>query len=233
MNEKPGIKQKLTKSTIISALAVLVWLVSMIISIRYISIKGSAYIIEDIIITIMLIFWLLCNLNVIKSKKPQVFGLIAMSAVTVCMILELIAVIAQNRQYSEADNTILILPMIFPIAFLLLALLTIIVLLKKASVNMFVIFSIALEVVLGAFSMMANISNYNGYKLANLLECLMWVLFYFSFLTYYRSDNKENVKQQTVKNPQQELATLKEFFDSGAITEEEYNQKRAEILNSL
>lgn len=226
-------KKKLTIPTVMAALSVFISLCFIIISIRYKCFSNSIYSIDSIIQAIIPIFWLFCTLGFIKIKKSQNLGIITMALVAFGYALECIAIMINNRQYSSEMPFInLYMPMIFPIILTILAVLIVFALLKKISVSILTIVAIISEFVLEIFCIMSVAGRFNIYMFTNSLQYLMWILFYFSFLTYYNK-KKQNSKHQIITNPQQALSMLQSSFDSGAITEEEYNEKRAEILNSL
>lgn len=197
----------------------------------------------QIIYLIPLIIWFVYVLTLYKKEKSKIivqiiFGILALSAMINCITGLFNIKTIMETSASILDMLTLI---IYPILQVTLLALTIYMVSNKINSAYKPLIGLIIAFIARVIIHTATIYRFMStdlIKFSAFSGIAYTLTFYLSAVIFFKYYYKLSPSLKTADvteyfNPQQSLTALQSQFDSGAITEEEYNQKRAEILNSL
>lgn len=131
----------------------------------------------------------------------------------------------------------------YPFAELLFAVMAVVLMVKKAKPQKWVVFAgLAAFVIFAVIQIFNVIGNFNivlpSLMMAFILLDIFYIIQAIAVLSVSLTEEeiailKKWAGKSKKMTPEEKLASLKQSYDSGEITEQEYNQKKTKILNKL
>lgn len=243
MKQSKTISDKNLIAILLAALAIFFYLFDMVWGISLNALSKTNVLLLIVYIA-PFIMWFMYVLTLHKREKSKiivqiVFGVFALSAMINCIT----GLLNTKTIMETAENTLTMLSSMFimivsPILQVPLFALTMYLFYNKKSSAYKPLIGIIIVFIM---SHMINIVTYYRFlstshmRFAAFNGIAYTVFFYLSAIVFlkYSKISSNTAEATQYLNPQQSLSDLQSQFDSGAITEEEYSERRAEILNSL